>query len=535
MILGLFTGLPSVTMPVSAVSSDFIAKIDPPASGSTAISTREELEAIADNLSGTYHLTADIDLSGTPWKPIGDDSKKFTGTFDGQGYAIYNMTITGSIRYAGLFGYADGARIKNFGMEETYININSFSYAGGICGYSTGPISNCYNIGTVLSSASSSYTSGICGYSTGPISNCYNIGTVLSSSSENFWSNESYAGGICGRSNSSIINCYNTGAISTSVSAVLSSSYTGGICGYSTGSISNCYNTGIISSPGDSYAQIYAGGICGYNGAISNCYNIGSVSAERNAGGICGYNGTISNCYNTGSISAFSTYTASYAGGICGLSGNTSFCYWNSESAQTLNGVARGSRDNPKKGVGSGTDPTTGLSTSQMKQQASFVEFDFKNVWSISSQFNNGYPTLNCFPKVGDPRGNVLNTDIKTYINGQRIQSYNINNKSAVFIKDLANYGFDTVFNEQKRTTTITYNPKKKIIPLTNFDETEGENGTIAFKYVYTNIVAVINGKKIECFNIKGYNAIYFEELKYFGTFAWDGAKRESKFIINVK
>lgn len=136
---------------------------------------------------------------------------------------------------------------------------------------------------------------------------------------------------------------------------------------------------------------------------------------------------------------------------------------------------------------------------------------------------------------VGDEIGEVLNTDIKTYINGERIPSYNINNKSAVFIKDLANYGFDTAYSDKTRSTTITYNPKKEVTPLKDFDETTGKVGTVAFKYVYTNITAVINGKEIDCFNIKGNNAIYFNELGEFGTFAWDGAKRESKFTLGIQ
>jgi len=63
----------------------FLAPIDPPAVGSIPISTRAELEAIANNLGGTYHLTQDINLAGNEWVPIGDDVNPFFGTLDGQG------------------------------------------------------------------------------------------------------------------------------------------------------------------------------------------------------------------------------------------------------------------------------------------------------------------------------------------------------------------------------------------------------------------------------------------------------------------
>ncbi len=102
----------------------FIAPIDPPVAGSIAISNRAGLQAIADNLSGTYHLTADIDLSGADWVPIGANTElPFRGTFDGQGHVISDLTVKGDVQNAGLFGVAgEGATIKNVGMESTDIN-----------------------------------------------------------------------------------------------------------------------------------------------------------------------------------------------------------------------------------------------------------------------------------------------------------------------------------------------------------------------------------------------------------------------------
>ncbi|MCL2140883.1 MAG: Ig-like domain-containing protein, partial [Dehalococcoidia bacterium] len=191
--------------------------------------------------------------------------------------------------------------------------------------------------------------------------------------------------------------------------------YSDGICGSNDlGSISNCYNTGDVSasSSSSSNSYSYSDGICGSNdlGSISNCYNTGDVSASSssssnsdaysNAGGICRSNvvgGSISNCYNTGDVSASSSssdsYNSSYAGGICGdnsTEGSINNCYWNSDSAQTVNGLPQ----SPKNGVGRGTDTTTPLTTSQMKVQSSFVGFDFSSVWGISTSINNGYPYL---------------------------------------------------------------------------------------------------------------------------------------------
>ena len=61
-----------------------------------------------NNLNGKYHLTADIDLSDGEWTPIGT----FTGIFDGQGYVIHNLTITGKHQNSGLFSAIQNANIK---------------------------------------------------------------------------------------------------------------------------------------------------------------------------------------------------------------------------------------------------------------------------------------------------------------------------------------------------------------------------------------------------------------------------------------
>ena len=136
--------------------------------------------------------------------------------------------------------------------------------------------------------------------------------------------------------------------------------------------------------------------------------------------------------------------------------------------------------------------------------------------------------------KNGDVLGNVLHTDIKTYVDNYRIPSYNINNKSAIILSDLANYGFDVVYNSSTRTSTVTLNPNKPFTPITTFEDTNSKpSGTVAFQYVYSDIRAVVNGKTVESFNIKGYLAIFFEDLRDYGTFSWNSANRESRFTSN--
>ena len=230
-----------------------------------------------ENYAGKYiKLTADIDLGGREWTPIGSDTL-FKGSFDGDGHSVSNFIIDKSDeKYVGLFNYNSGT-IKNLGVKNA--KVTGSDYVGSICGYNTddGTVLNCYNTGTV---SGSSYVGGICGNNYGTIQNCYNTGTV---------SGGDYVGGICGTAHKgSIINCYNTGAVN-------GDKYAGGICGINCITITNCYNTGSVSEGN------FVGGVCGmdYSGTVTNCYNAGAVSGKSYIGGVCGmiHNSTITNCY----------------------------------------------------------------------------------------------------------------------------------------------------------------------------------------------------------------------------------------------
>ena len=104
-------------------------------------------------------LTDNIDLTGIDWTPIGkDDNKAYTGTFDGNGKTITGLTVTGSDRYTGLFGFIKGT-VKNVVLTE--INITSGTFVGGVAGWSFGGnIENC----SVSGSVSGSDVGGVVGY-----------------------------------------------------------------------------------------------------------------------------------------------------------------------------------------------------------------------------------------------------------------------------------------------------------------------------------------------------------------------------------
>ena len=114
------------------------------------IADAEGLAAINKNLSGNYVLTADIDLAGAEWTPIGTwvpsgESEEeqeipspefaFTGTFDGNGHTISNLKIDQPEGLAlGLFGCISGAEVRNFRLENASVDGSLMS--ADVVGYS---------------------------------------------------------------------------------------------------------------------------------------------------------------------------------------------------------------------------------------------------------------------------------------------------------------------------------------------------------------------------------------------------------------
>ncbi|MCL2518207.1 MAG: carboxypeptidase regulatory-like domain-containing protein [Oscillospiraceae bacterium] len=128
--------------------------------------------------------------------------------------------------------------------------------------------------------------------------------------------------------------------------------------------------------------------------------------------------------------------------------------------------------------------------------------------------------------KVGDKLGDVLNTDIKVYINEIQIMGYNIDGWTYVIAEDLKPYGFTVIWDGVAKSLSITQGPATgtaKPVP-TNTNRV----GSVAFPYVYTDIVTYIDGKIVKSYNIQGYTVIQTDDLaSAFGSASWDGVKRE--------
>ena len=116
-------------------------------------------EAVQKDMTLNCTLADNIDLTGKDWTPIGTSfGNSYTGTFDGNGKTITGLTVTGSDRYTGLFGFIKGT-VKNVVLTE--INITSGTFVGGVAGWSFGGnIENC----SVSGSVSGSDVGGVVGY-----------------------------------------------------------------------------------------------------------------------------------------------------------------------------------------------------------------------------------------------------------------------------------------------------------------------------------------------------------------------------------
>ena len=216
------------------------------------------------NVLNDGDLTKDVD-GLRDWTPI----QQYGGTFDGAQHTISGIyCVSDTIDEAGIFqNTIDNAIVENIGVLDSYYCLKEGYNVGGIVGFNSGIIRNCYNEGMVSSLYNNdNYLGGICGMNGGGIiTGCYNKGKVANS----VW--ETRAGGICGRSTNTILNCYNTGSVT-------GGSRVGGICGSNdssttSGRIENCYNIGTINSSiiDDGYKRNIAV-IDDAKAVVENCY-----------------------------------------------------------------------------------------------------------------------------------------------------------------------------------------------------------------------------------------------------------------------
>lgn len=309
-------------------------------------------------------LTADIDLNGHPWTPIGTAAKSYQGMFDGCNSIVHGLHISNE-SYAGLFGVIGKSGIVEHLKVAGTISIVSVSGngvdnvgAGGIAGYCMGTVFQCSS-SVYIGNAGTNYSAvagGIAGKTAvnAIIDSCNNYGTVGSRKNIN------YAGGIVGvaRQGSVIRYCTNEGAVNgvqgvggivglltdyaqvrlcENSSAVQGESRVGGIVGWVGKAnyisrnvldviIMNVLNKAPVSGSNGSPAMNYG------TGGIVGCIDTGSNTGLT---GPC----TLSYAYNTGSVTDNGSTTAQGVGGIVGDWHGGEIRHVQSASANALWGV----------------------------------------------------------------------------------------------------------------------------------------------------------------------------------------------------
>ena len=228
-------------------------------------------EAAQKDRSINCTLTADIDLTGKDWTPVGTSfQNSYTGTFDGGGHTITGLTVTTNDKYAGLFGYLGNfnngaATVKNVVMDGIQITCNHRSgFAGGVAGYSWGTIENCSVSGSISGTI---YVGGVVGVQRDhPITGCSSSATVKGTLS---------VGGVAGQTifGATLTACYATGNVTIEIYPRQNISG-GGLVGFNDGiSLLSCYATGNVTSTGSSTGNVYIGGFLGGNYAtVTACY-----------------------------------------------------------------------------------------------------------------------------------------------------------------------------------------------------------------------------------------------------------------------
>ena len=285
-ILLIFALLLSLAAPVGAAGSRI------------TIRTPEDLVELSRRCSldswsrgKTVVLSADLDLSDVEFSSI----PTFGGTFDGQGYTISGLTITGSGNVRGLFRYLQsGGVVQNVSLEVTIEPTDLQDSLGGLVGNNRGSVRNCTVTGSIQGETN---IGGIIGVNE-------SSGKIINSTFSGSVTGEHYVGGIAGQNLGSILQCVNQGKINTvavegeadledldsrplnSTENLPACTDIGGITGFSTGVLQSCKNTGPV---GYEHVGYNVGGIAGrQSGYLNGCTNQGVILGRKDVGGIAG-------------------------------------------------------------------------------------------------------------------------------------------------------------------------------------------------------------------------------------------------------
>ena len=262
-------------------------------------------------------LDGDIDLSSltraavSNWKPIGTEAEPFTGTFDGKGFSIKNLTIveTEAIEgkaFIGFFGYAKNATIKNVVFENVNLDIpcldidHSQGHIGAVAGSleGTSTIENVTVKGDIKVYATqdangASRVAVVAGGNSYGNVTMKNVHVIANEGS--YLKANNNTGALAGQLQGKNVfeNC------SSNIDVTVNKFFAGGIIGLAAGDSKfvNCHTTGdvavVAGREGRAHDQYRVGGIAGgwADGAknvctLENCSYTGNISGKNSDGSV---------------------------------------------------------------------------------------------------------------------------------------------------------------------------------------------------------------------------------------------------------
>ena len=343
-------------------------------------------------LGGTYALATSLDATGVSWTPIGtngagavsNSSAGFTGTFEGLGNTISNLTISLSgVNNVGLFGYTSGSgSLRNIGLVNAAVT--GGQNIGALAGQANAAIVNAYVSGAVTGTATGTTTLGglIGQMGGGGISGSFAAVTVSSTGDK--------AGGLAGElSAGTISNSYATGSVSFASGNPAGT--LGGLVGAlsGSGSIANSHATGAVTANTNP-----SGGLVGNlstTGSITNSYATGTVTGTAFVGGLVGNQsaGNILDSYATGDVVA----SAQRTGGLVGrsIAGNITRSYaTGAVSSASGNNYVGGLVGNKESGTISDSFATGSVTAPSAATSGGLVG-NLSGTASVTTSFATGY------------------------------------------------------------------------------------------------------------------------------------------------
>ena len=300
--------------------------------------------AIASNPAGAYALANGYNASHDGTYSQSPVPTTFTGTFEGLGNTVSNITLNNAGKknnVGGMFAeIGPNGTVNDISLTGLDMNADRSRSAGGLVGADSQGFLSGIRVSGKIKGGGLTGVGGLVGSNDGTLNN--------SSATVTVQSGKSCAGGLVSANYFMITNSFATGAVTS----------------------------GAVAAAG--------GLVCANLFEITNSYATGSVKSGTgsNVGGMVGGNdGEITTSYSTGRVSAPPKSTV---GGFVGLNDvNTGITgsYWDTKTSGTDVGIGSGS-----------TSGATGLTTKQFK--AGLPSGFDPTVWAQSPSINKGFPYL---------------------------------------------------------------------------------------------------------------------------------------------